>query len=250
MKAIKAKENKDTKRGRKGRKDKVVALIKALLLLSVLVGLPLYMGFFHRDLISRMGTLDEVVELVRSYGKQSVLIFILLEILQIVISVLPGQIFHIAAGYVFGFFPGVLYTTIGSVIGSGIAYFIAAFLGRDAIKLFASDRWIDRYLERMNSKKAYLIIFLIYLIPGIPKDIAAYAVGLSRVKCKTFLALSTAGRLPALASSVLIGALYDRGDHLAVGLISIGACLIFLLCLLKRKQILSSLDSIYDKISQ
>ena len=171
------------------------------------------------------------------------------QILQIVISVLPGQVFQFAAGFLFGFVPGLVYSIIGAMMGTTITYFLARFLGRDAMHLFFGGEKMQYFIERLNSERAYIIVFLIYLIPGLPKDLVCYAAGVSNMKFKPFLIISTVGRIPAMCGSLLFGVMYMQKSYTGMIIIAAVCTVILIFCFIYRKRLTGILDNIYNKIS-
>jgi len=232
------------------RKKLVFSVLKLLVLIFIAVSVPLYLFIFKRDFLLQFEDLDDMVAFIESHGRESALVYIALEILQLVISVMPGQVFQIAAGYVFGLPAGIFYTLIGAALGTVITYGISFFLGRDAINLLMDPEKGDYYIERLNSKRAYIIVFLLFLIPGIPKDTITYFAGASNIRFRPFLIISLLGRMPAMAGSVLIGYLYRSGNTVGAGGILAFAAVVFALCVWRRRELSAFIDRFYDRISK
>ena len=229
----------------------IITIIKFLILIGIIIGIPLYLYFFHGETISSLKDTDNLASFADSLGEnktKSAIFYIGVQFLQIVISIIPGQIVQMAGGYLFGLIPGVLLSLTGAALGTSTAYILGKYLGRDAIKLFISPEKTDYYVERLNSKRAYLIVFILYLIPGLPKDVLAYPAGISNMKYKAFLPISLIGRLPAMIASVLIGSFYKTGHYYGAGVIIVVFVIIFALCILFRKQINAYIDRYYEKI--
>ena len=169
--------------------------------------------------------------------------------IQIIISMIPGQALQFAAGLLYGFWAGFLISLVGAVAGTVVTYYLARFLGRDAMHVLFGKGHIEDYLEKINSKKGYMLVFLIYLIPGVPKDLCSYAAGLSNMKLKAFLILSTIGRSPGMMGSLLIGKEIGQGNYISVIIISAIAVILFVLGLLYHSKLSNILDQIYAKLS-
>lgn len=227
---------------------KLVPILKLLLLLCIVVAIPAYLLIQHYDAISRFESIQDVILILNQYQWQSVLVYIVIQMLQIVISVIPGQAFQFAAGYLYTFFPALAFSLIGAALGTFISFQLAKILGKDAVHLFLGKEKTAYYVERLNSKKAYLIVFLIYLIPGIPKDIVSYAAGISEMKFKPFFIFSMLGRTPGMAGSLLIGALYMHEHYILMGVIAVIAVIAFIAGVVYRNKIHVFLDSFYDKM--
>ena len=100
--------------------------------------------------------------------------YVAAQIVQIIISVIPGQELQIVAGFMYGIPLAFLLSIIGAAIGTLIAFYLARWLGQDAVRMLFGDEKTDEYMRRLNSRRAITITFLIYLIPGLPKDIMSY----------------------------------------------------------------------------
>ena len=228
----------------------IISVLKILLLIAIVAGIPLYIYFFQGDWLKQFEGFDDVVAYLQRYKWESVPIYIGLQVLQIVISVIPGQVFQFAAGYLYSFFPALLFSICGAFIGTTLSFYLAKMLGRDFVHLFFGREKTLEYVQKLNSKQAYMIVFILYLIPGLPKDVVSYAAGVSEMKFKPFILLSLTGRLPGMMGSIMIGSMWNKGEYfgmIALGVIAVAA---FVLCIVFRKKINQFLDKAYDKISE
>lgn len=228
----------------------ILSTVKIAVLLLIVIGVPLYLYFFKLDWLKGFRDIDSIVAFLNQYKGQSILIYIGFQIVQIVISVIPGQVFQMAAGYLFGFWPALLYAMTGAVMGTGLSFLLAKLLGRDFLHIFFGEEKMSYYIERLNSKQAYTIVFFLYLIPGLPKDMISYAAGASEMRFKPFLLLSAVGRLPGMAGCLLMGTMVENGNYTGVAVIAVLAVIACVLCLIYRKKINARLDKIYAKISK
>ncbi len=224
------------------------AVFKLLLLLTIIIGVPAYIFFFDHEVIDRFSSIEDIEAFFNEYKTQSVLIYLGLQILQIIICVIPGQGLQFVAGYMYGFWLGYLYSLIGACIGSIITYYIARILGHDAMVLFFGEERVNKNLETMNSKKAVILVFIIFLIPGVPKDLMNYIAGISEMKLKPFLVVSLIGRSPAMMGSLLVGRQVEVGNYTAAIIIAVIAVILFLLGIILRKKITVYMDKAYDKL--
>ena len=192
--------------------------------------------------------MENVNALFENYKAKSVFIYIGAQILQIVICIIPGQWLQFAAGYMYGFWLGDLYSLIGAFLGSVLTYYIAKILGHDAMHLIFGEEKIKSMLETLNSKKAVVLVFLIFLIPGVPKDLCNYVAGLSEMKLKPFLIVSLIGRSPGMMGSLLIGRQIYTGGYVSAAVIAAVAVVLFVLGLIFRKKIMVFLDKCYERL--
>ncbi len=239
----------------KSKKDKLKkrfkifsSIFKFGLLLMILIGIPLYIYFFQHDIIEQFSSLEDVNAFFEEYRTQSIFIYIAVQVLQIVICIIPGQWLQFAAGYMYGFWLGYLWSLAGAFIGTVITYYLAKLLGHDVMHLIFSEDKIRSMLKKLNSKKAVILVFLIYLIPGVPKDLCSYVAGLSEMKLKPFLIISLIGRSPGMMGSLLIGRQVEVGGYTSAIIIAVIALVLCLLGVLFRKQITSVMDKAYDKL--
>lgn len=124
----------------------------------------------------------------------AVFIFIGLQILQVVAAPVPGEVTGFVGGVFFGTVGGIIYSTIGLTIGSWLAFVLARTAGRPLVEKIVNPETINRYDYVMKHKGIFLA-FLMFLIPGFPKDILCYLLGLGHMKHRDFLVVSTTGRL-------------------------------------------------------
>ena len=226
----------------------ILSTVKIAVLVLLVIGVPLYLYFFKMDWLRGFKDIESIVAFLNQYKSQSILIYIGFQIVQIVISVIPGQVFQMAAGYLFGFWPALLYAMTGAVIGTGVSFLLAKLLGRDFLHLFFGEEKMSYYIERLNSRQAYTIVFFLYLIPGLPKDMISYAAGASEMRFNPFLLLSAVGRLPGMIGCLLMGTMVENGNYTGVIILAILAVIACGLCLFYRKKINAWLDKMHKKI--
>lgn len=231
------------------KKKVAIAILKLIFLILIVVLIPLYLYFYQQDFLMRFRDFNDIVSFLERYKLQSIPIYIILQIAQIVISVLPGQFFQLAAGYLYTFWPALLFSCIGAFLGTTITFWLAKGLGSDFVHIFFEKDKTEDYVKRLNSKKAYTIVFLLYAIPGIPKDVVSYAAGLSEMKYKPFIILSTIGRLPGMMGSIMIGSMWHKEEYVGMIILAIIAVVAFCACIIYRKKLHELLDKAYDKLN-
>ncbi|MBW6485077.1 MAG: TVP38/TMEM64 family protein [Syntrophobacterales bacterium] len=213
-------------------------LIKIFLL--ILFILLCIFSFIHFDLYNFFKDRERVTVFINSFGPLSVAIFIGLQILQVLIAPIPGELSGFVGGYLYGPLWGTLYSTIGLSIGSLLAFFLARWLGQPFIEKITSPATIQKY-DYFVEHKGIPVIFVLFFIPGFPKDILSYIIGLSRLKASTFLLICATGRLTGTILLSLSGS-YARSNHTGrlATVIAVGA-VITILGSWKHEQILSLL---------
>jgi uncharacterized membrane protein YdjX (TVP38/TMEM64 family) len=167
-------------------------LILRILGLLLLIALATYL-FIHFDLFSFFSDREKLVQFILAYPYDE-LVFILLQIVQVVAAPIPGELTGLIGGYLYGPLWGTIYSTIGLTIGSWIAFFLARLFGMPLLEKVVSPQVIEKF-DHFMEHKGILVSLLLFLIPGFPKDYLCYIVGVSRMPTWVFLVVSTVGRL-------------------------------------------------------
>jgi len=155
----------------------------------------------------------------REWGVLAPVIFIGLQALQVIIAPIPGEVTGILGGYLFGQWVGLLYSTIGLTLGSVAAFAGGRWLGaRYVRKLVSPDIW--RKMGFIVEAEGAILCFIIFLMPGVPKDMACYLFGLSPMPFWVFALVSTLGRIPSTWVLSAQGARTASGDYLQVVLLT------------------------------
>ncbi len=140
-----------------------------------------------------------------SYGPYSAAIFTLLQALQVVIAPIPGELTGVVGGYLYGNAFGFLLSTLGLTLGSWVAFELANGLGRPFVERLVKKEIIAKF-NFVTTNVGLTTCFLLFLLPGFPKDYLCYVLGLSRMELGTFLIISTLGRMPGTYLLTLQGA--------------------------------------------
>lgn len=184
-----------------------------------------------------------------SQGIAAPLLFIGLQILQVIIFIIPGEIPQVAGGYLFGTWYGVLYSILGIAIGSGINFFLARILGIPFVKLILKKEQFEKIAGLASSSKSQIIIFSIFLIPGLPiKDIMTYVVGLSPMKFYVFLVVSMLGRLPGIIGSAVMGSAAADQNWVLAAVVFGAAVILFFTGYFLKERILRMIRQKSDNI--
>ena len=233
---------------RKKRITAIVSVLKLLILFAIVIGLPIYVYFSYPELIDRFKSLDEINKFLKQYKTASIFIYMGLQIFQIIVSVLPGQALQFAAGYAYSFWLGFLYSLIGVALGTVITFYLARLLGKDALHAIFGEERFAKFVHTLNSKRSFVVLFVIFLIPGIPKDLFTYAAGVSEIRIIPFLLLSLLGRTPAMIGSIMMGSMFYNGSYFGLIIIGSIAVILFAAGILKRDKLLVWADRIYNKM--
>lgn len=183
-------------------KIKVASIALAL---AILVIYLIWDIAFHGPLMSLLSNRDKLVESVQSFGPFAPLLYILLQVTQTVVAPIPGQIVGSVGGFLFGAW-GIIWTTIGSLIGCWIVFLLARRFGRPLLEKIFKKSVVAKFDFILEAKSASLILFAIFLLPGFPDDVVCYLAGLTKLSIKRLMLLVTLGHLPTIILTNYIGA--------------------------------------------
>jgi uncharacterized membrane protein YdjX (TVP38/TMEM64 family) len=161
-----------------------------------------------------------------SLGPLSFIGFIFLQASQVVVSPIPGEVTGLLGGFLYGTLTGIILSTIGLTIGSWIAFSLSKYFGRPFVEKFVKKETLDRYDYLLHHKGAFLV-FLLFLIPGFPKDYLCYILGLGHLGTKEFLVISTIGRFMGTVLLTLGGTYIRHHQYYRFSLL-IGIAIVFL----------------------
>ena len=231
-------------------RKKIATIIKFIILVLLLTAVPGYLYFRCRDTLFDPVWLSQLPGILRHYQWHAVFVLTALQALQVVICIIPGQPIQIAASYLFGVPAGYALSIGGALIGSVAAFHLAKWLGKDAVSVIFDSSRVEEYQKRLNSGRGLLALLFIYLIPGLPKDMAGYAAGISNMRIRPFLLVSTIGRTPPMLASLLLGYFAGQGNYTGIAVLAVVTAVFLGVCFIKRKELISLLDRLerYDEI--
>ena len=179
---------------------------------------------------------DKLSKFLQSLGPYSPAVFVLLQILQVAAAPFPGELTGVVGGYVYGETMGFVLSTVGLTIGSWVAFELASILGRPFVERFVSQEVLRKF-DFLTTNTGATICFLLFLIPGFPKDYLCYLLGLSRMKLGTFLIVSIIGRMPGTYLLTIQGAKFRNQEYYTVAIVGAVSAVILLLTYLYRNHI-------------
>lgn len=215
---------------------------RAYIILIVLAVLLVFVGYeYYHEYFDKLKDPRAVKKLILSYDKYSVFAFLTLQIIQVVAFFIPGEIIQIAGGYIFGTFLGGVISLIGITLGSIFVYSISNFYGKPFIKKIISKKHLNFFDKILKLGSINYIVFLLYLIPGIPKDVLAYVCGISDISFKNFVIYSTLGRIPGIFISTFFGSNINTGHRGMLIAIAVFMSVFFIIGVFKGERIIKAL---------
>lgn len=185
---------------------------KRLLLIIILILLVSITAFPVIKAISKSELQYKLQKLQSENNVICEIVLLGIQILQIVIAFIPGEPIEILAGVLYGTSGGLVICSIGCVIASTVIFSLSKRFGRTLIKLFVGEDKFEKWKWVKDSKRLNTITFILFFIPGTPKDILTYVIGISEMKLNEFILISTIARIPSILTSTLAGSAIADGD--------------------------------------
>lgn len=180
---------------------------------------------------------EKIQGLIASYGTAAPAVFIAFQIFQVLFAPIPGEATGFIGGYLFGIGWGFLYSSIGLSVGSWLNFKIGRYMGaRYVRKLIPVDK-LERF-DALLKRQGVIVVFILFIFPGFPKDYLCLFLGLSDLPVRVFLLLAVIGRMPGTFMLSLQGALLFEKMYGWLALLLCLCILIGLLAYWKR-------DSVY-----
>ena len=172
-------------------------------LMVVLYKTNVFHFFMHRERLKAF---------IDSLGMWGFAGFILLQVVQVVAAPIPGEATGLLGGYLYGPVVGILLSTVGLTLGSYAAFSLSRLFGKPLTVRLVSAPTFERFNYLLHHKGSFLI-FLLFLIPGFPKDILCYILGLGPLTTLEFLAIASSGRLLGTGLLTLGGSYLRHGQY-------------------------------------
>lgn len=180
---------------------------------------------------------------VDSHGVWGRFAYVLMVILQIIMAFLPGEPFEMVAGYAFGTVEGTILCLLAEAVGSVIVVLLVKKFGIKLVKMFFSEEKINEVKFLKSSPRRVVLLTLLFIVPGTPKDLLCYFAGLTDIKLPLLLIICTITRIPSVLTSTLGGDLLGEQNYLfavivfgGTLLLSLGGILIYNAICKKREK--------------
>lgn len=183
-----------------------------LILFLILIGFLLFAGFKVVPVLFELLKDTDTIRLkLESYGALAPIIYVLIQMLQVILVVIPADILTVTAGYVFGAPLAVILSLSGLLLGSMSAFYMARFFGRNFVKSVVKKEKLDKINSILNSSKGTVALFIICMIPLVPKDLLMYVAGITPIKERRLFPVYLMSRIPGVIIGASIGAnTHDR----------------------------------------
>ena len=174
-------------------------------LVTLLIGFPL-IRFIEKP--------EEFRAWIDGFGFWGQLVFIAITVFQVIFAIIPGEPLEIGAGYAFGILEGTILCMIATTLGGVLVFLLVKKFGIRLVEIFFSMEKINSLWFLRTEKRRNLITFLVFFIPGTPKDLLCYFVGLTDIKIGTWILISAVARIPSILTSTISGASLGEQNYL------------------------------------
>lgn len=198
------------------RRRKWFGIISLLVFAIILALLTL---FFTKVLAPYLSSTEALRTFLASYGWKGYLVLMGLQCLQVIVAFIPGEVVELGAGYAYGAIYGTLVCIAGVAISSALIFLLVKKVGISLVETLISREKIHQ-LRFINSEdKLKRVVFLLFFVPGTPKDILTYFVGLTNMRLSEFLLISLTARIPSVVSSTICGQMLGDKNFITAGVV-------------------------------
>lgn len=198
------------------------------------------------DLYRLFSDREKIRLLISAFGTSAPPVFMLIQILQVIFAPVPGEATGFIGGYLFGTLPGFIYSSIGLTVGSWLNFVIGRFVGERYVRKRIPAHQFQK-IDGLVKRQGVIVLFILFLFPGFPKDYLCLALGVSTLPMKIFILLAGIGRIPGTFALSLQGEFLYEQNYVLLG-IMIAACLILaLVCYGYREKIYLWTEKIENK---
>lgn len=179
--------------------------LQSIMFLIIFAVITIVAFQYRTELFHLFGDRATIQQTVESWGRLSPIIFVLLNIIQVIVAPIPGTAIGLAGGYLFGIWLGFFLNIIGVIVGSLLAFMLTKRFGKPFVDRFVgprTSRWIDRIAKRSGIRG----LTVAFLLPFFPDDALCFIAGLTPLRTRTFLIIVIVGRSPASFVASLAGA--------------------------------------------
>ena len=149
---------------------------------------------------------------INSLGIWGFFVMLAIQILQVIIAIIPGEPVEIIAGVLYGGLGGLCLCLLGILIGTAAIYFAVKKFGYPLVRKFVSEEQMGRFKFLSDAKRLETVTFLLFFIPGTPKDVLTYLVPLTDIRPLRFFLIATFARIPSIITSSFIGENLSKGN--------------------------------------
>ncbi len=223
-------------------KETIIRLIALIIFIAFTIAATIFAVPFVKSLSSAEGRLA-IQEKVNSLGIWGVFLFLLMQAIQVIVALIPGEPFEIAGGILFGAVGGFFLCLLGILLGTICVFYLVRTIGKPLVNVFVSEEKFKKFKILNDETKLEALVFILFLIPGTPKDVLTYMVPLTKIPPLRFFAITAFARMPSIIGSAVVGGNLGKGDWFWAAAIFIGAAAIGLAGIFMHQKIINFIKS-------
>ena len=200
--------------GEKHLSQKQKKIFSGIMLAVLLIFVSIVTILIGKPMIESISEPERFREWVSSYGFLGKLIYVGMVIIQVIFAVIPGEPLEIGGGYAFGALEGTILCLIGITIGSMIVFALVRTIGVMVVEIFYPIEKIRSLKFLQNTERFNVVTYIIFFMPGTPKDLLTYFIGLTDMKWQTWLFITFFSRIPSVLTSTLSGSALGQENYL------------------------------------
>ena len=190
-------------------------LWKVLVLFMAMCALCL---LFYQPFMDILDNKEEFKVMMDSFGIWAYVIYICVNMLQVFLAFIPGEVVEVLAGFCFGTINGTIACLIASGLASTIVFCLVREFGGKIVATFVKEENLNEISFLKNEANINVLAFIVFLIPGTPKDLFTYFLPLTSIKYSQFIWIVTLARIPSIITSTIAGeAIINMNIGLIIG---------------------------------
>lgn len=233
---------------KKSKKD-VIKIIFLIIIIISIFALTIWLMPWILSLKEKQ-VRDEFKQFVLSKGILGIFILLGLQVMQVVLAFIPGEVIEILAGGLYGTLGGYFLCTIGMLIGTIAIFYTVKVLGYPFINKMIGDEKLSKYKFLNDTKRLEIVVLIMFFIPGTPKDLLTYFIPLTKIKPIRFFVINTVARIPSIISSTYLGSSLIKGEWIKSGIVFAVVAIAGLLGIIYNQKIIEYIKRTKEKIKK
>ena len=186
---------------------------------------------------------EQMEQFVSGFGNGAPIVFMTLQLLQVIFAPVPGEATGFIGGYLFGWWKGFTYSSIALAVGSWVNFGIGRFLGGRYVRRWIPTKKLERF-DQLVKREGVIVLFILFVFPGFPKDYLCLFLGVSAIPTKIFLVIASIGRMPGTLMLSLQGEFLYQKNYLYFFIVFALTTLFVVLSIRYRDRIYRWMDSL------
>lgn len=201
------------------KKSDIIRFILFAVFIIITVGLTVYYMPSLMTLTTNEGRIAFEQKL-ESLGMWKYVAFVAIQIVQVVFAFIPGEPIELIGGALFGWAMGFLLCSIGALFGTVLVFYLVKWLGKPFMNVIIPEKETKKFKFLNDERRLKLTVFILYIIPGTPKDVLTYCAPLTPIKPLEFFLITLFARIPSIITSTIIGSSATQGNWFVTALVT------------------------------